>query len=202
MVQLGPNVIQGGVINPFNTLNLVTGTGDATNLAVDNNFWINTGGSISFTIDPNLGNGYAGILVSGFGIMSVEQALQNLAVYKVYSWLQSIDISSIQLILTSANGSFTFSATEQDNGNPFITGEWIRTQFPWSLVSINGSPDSQQITSYEFRYNEGPGFGSTPIDYFRIDDFYVVFPDAMNLVYYSQYKGTNADGTVDKIIIS
>lgn len=201
LIQIGSNIIQGGIINPYNTLNLITGTGDAINLAVDNNIWINTGGSISFTIDPTLGFGYAGIKTTGFGLMSVQQAIQNNGIYKVYSYLQSLDISEIQLILTSATGSFTFSATTQDDSTPFELQSWFKTQYPWNLVSISGSPNSQEITSYEFRYVEGPGFGVTPIDFFRIDDFYLSYPDNMNLVYYSQYKGTNADGTVQKIIL-
>ncbi len=202
LIQIGSNVIQGGLVNPFNTLNLISGTGDAIDLAVDNNVWINVGGSISFTIDPNLGNGYAGIKTSGFGLMSVQQALQNNGIYKVWSYLQSLDISEIELILESSPGNFyTFSATLQDNSTPFTLQTWFKTQFLWNLVGITGSPNSQQITSYEFRYVEGPGFGSTAIPFFRIDDFYLVYPDSMNLVYYSQYKGTDATGTVQKIIL-
>lgn len=205
LVQLGANILQGSIINPFNTLNLVSGTGDAIDLAVDNNFFINTGGSVSFTIDPNLGNGYGGILTSGFGIMTVQQALQQNGVYKVYSWLPTTEISDIRLILTSADGSFTFSATEQDDGTPFvnstINGIWNRTQYTWSLVSISGNPNSQEITSYEFRYYEGASFGASAIPYFRIDDFYLNYPDDMNLVYYTQYKGTNSAGDTNKIIL-
>ena len=201
LIQLGSNIIQGGVINPFNTLNLIMGTGDTTNLAVDNNIWKNTGGSISFTIDPTLGNGYAGIKVSGFGIMSVAQAIKESGIFKVWSYLQSIDLASIDLILTSATGSYRFSATTQDDSLPFIIDEWNRTQYQWSLVSITGSPDASAITEYEFQYIESPTFGILPIDYFRIDDFYLVYPDEMNLVYYSQYKGTDATGTIKKIIL-
>lgn len=205
LMQIGPNIIQGSTINPFNTLNLLSATGDAKDLAVDNNVYINNGGSVSFTIDPNLGFGYGGILTSGFGIMSVQQALQDNGIYKVYSWLPTTEISNIQLILTSATGSYTFQATTQDSGLPFVNstlnGIWNRTQYLWGLVSITGSPNSQEITSYEYRYYEGSGFGSTAIPYFRIDDFYLTFPDNMNLLYYTQYKGTNADGTVKKVIL-
>lgn len=203
LIQLGPNVIQGGIINPFNTLNLVTGTGDATTLAVDNNFFVNGGGSISFTIDPTLGHGYAGILTSGFGIMTVQQALQNSGIYKVWSWLQSTHISNIELILTSSNGgTFTFSATTQDDSLAFVANAWNRTQYPWNLVSISGNPDSQEISSYEIRYIEGTGFGSVAIPFFRINDFYLVFPDSMDLIYYTQIKGTSADGITQKIILT
>lgn len=201
LIQLGPNVIQGGTINPFNSLNLVTGTGDATDLAVDNNFFVNGGGSVSFTIDPNLGNGYAGINVSGFGIMTVQQALQNSGIYKVWSWLQNTEISNIELILTSAGGTFTFSATEQDDSLPFVANAWNRTQYPWNLVSISENPNSQEITSYEFRYVEAAGFGTSPVPFFRINNFYLVYPDSMDLIYYTQYKGTDSTGTVEKIIL-
>lgn len=205
LIQLGSNIIQGGIINPYNTLNLTTGTGDATTLAVDNNVFINTGGSISFTINPLLGHGYAGILTTGFGFMSVQQALQQFGIYKAYSWLPTTDISAIELILTSATGTYTFSATTQDSSLPFVdsnlNGLWNRTAFQWGEVSISGSPNSQEITSYEIRYIEGAGFGSVPIPYFRVDDLYLVYPDNMNLVYYSQYKGTDATGTTQKIIL-
>lgn len=201
LVQLGANVIQGNTINALNSLNLVSATGDATNLAVDNNIFVANGGSISFTIDPTLGNGYAGLLVSGFGLMNVQTAIQNAGIYKFYSFLQSTDISEIQLILSSETGSFTFSASAQQNGQPFVAQQWFKTQYPWNLVNISGTPNSQEITSYEFRYVEGPSFGSVAIPYFRIDDFYLSFPDLMNLVYYSQYKGTSADGLTKKIIL-
>lgn len=205
LIQIGANVMQGGIINPYNTLNLISATGDATTLAIDNNFWIQTGGSISFTIDPTLAHGYAGILTSGFGIMTVQQALQNNGVYKVYSWLPTTAISSIELILTSSSGSYTFSATTNDDGTPFVNstlqGIWNRTQYQWSLVSISGSPNSQEITSYEVRYIEGAGFGSVAIPFFRIDDLYLSFPDNMNLVYYTQYKGTDSTGVTSKIIL-
>lgn len=201
LVQRGANIRQGSTINAFNTLNLLTATGDATSLAVDNNIYVANGGSVSFTIDPNLGNGYAGIQVSGFGIMSVEQAIQNSGIYKVYSYLQTDEIDEIQLILTSSGGSYTFSVTTQQDNSAFEADAWNKMQFQWTLVSIAGSPDSQAITSYEFRWVEGAGFGSVAIPYFRIDDFYLTFPDEMNLIYYTQYKGTDSTGTVNKIIL-
>lgn len=206
LIQLGSNVIQGNIINPFSTLNLISATGDATTLAVDNNIYVNGGGSISFTIDPTIGHGYAGILTSGFGIMSVQQAIMNSGINKVYSWLPTTNISAIELIMTSSTGNYyTFTATMQDSGLPFVNSTlnaiWNRTQFPWSAVSVTGSPNSQEITSYEVRYIEGSSFGSVAIPLFRINDLYTSFPDNMNLVYYTQYKGTSADGTTKKIIL-
>lgn len=201
LIQSGSNIKQASIINPFNTINLVSTTGDATNLAVDNNVWINTGGSLSFTIDPTKGFGYAGIKVSGFGIMNVQEALLNNGVYGVYSYLKSSAISKIELIMTSASGSYTFSATTQSSALPFAINTWNQTNHPWTLVSISGSPDSQNITSYEFRYTEGVGFGAVAIPYFRIDDFFLQFPDDMNLIYYSQYKGTDSTGATKKIML-
>lgn len=206
LIQLGSNVIQGSIINPYTSLNLLSATGDATTLAVDNNVFINGGGSVSFTIDPTLGHGYAGLLTSGFGIMSVQQAIQASGINKVYSWLPTTNISAIELIMTSSTGNFyTFTATMQDSGLPFVNSTlnsvWNKTQFPWGTVSITGSPNSQEITSYEVRYIEGTSFGSVAIPLFRIDDLFVSFPDNMNLVYYSQYKGTSADGLTKKIIL-
>lgn len=205
LIQIGSNIIQGNVVNAFNNLNLLSTTGDATTPAVDNNVFVNGGGSVSFTINPLLGHGYGGIKISGFGIMSVQTALQNAAINKVYSWLPTTAISHIDLIMTSATGTYTFTATAQDSGMPFIQSTlnsvWNRTQYPWSSVSISGTPNSQEITSYEFRYYEGAGFGSVAIPFFRIDDYYLSYPDSMNLIYYSQYKGTDSTGTTQKIIL-
>lgn len=201
LIQSGLNIKQASIVNPFNSTNLVSATGDTTNLAVDNNIFINTGGSLSFTIDPTKGFGYAGIKVSGFGMMDVSQALQNNGVYGVYSYLKSINISEIDLIMTSATGSYTFSATTQASTLPFTLNAWNQTNYPWTLSLITGSPDSHNITSYEFRYKEGVGFGGVAIPYFRIDDFFLQFPDDMNLIYYSQYKGTDATGAIKKIML-
>jgi hypothetical protein len=201
LLQLGLNMLPGSIVNAFNTINLVSGTGDATELAVDTNFYANGGASVSFTIDPTLGNGYAGILVSGFGIMNVQTALRALGIYQVLSWLQTTEISNIQLVMYSENGSFTFNATTKPDGTAFTTDSFIPTQYPWKDVVISGNPDSQAITSYEFKYYEGASFGSSAIPYFRINDFSLSFPDVMNLVYYSQYKGTSADGLTKKIIL-
>ena len=202
LIQSGLNIHQGSIINAFNTINLVSLTGDATTLAVDNNVFKYTGGSLSFTIDPTRGFGYAGIKVSGFGLMNVQQALQHNGVYGVHSYLQSTNISLIELIMTSANGSYVFFANAQNTTIPFEIDEWNQTDYPWKLTSINGSPDSTSITSYEFRYIEGAGFGSVAIPFFRIDDFFLQFPDEMNLIYYSQYKGTSADGLTKKIMLT
>jgi hypothetical protein len=201
LIQSGVNIHQGSIINAFNNTNLVSTTGDATTLVVDNNVFINVGGSLSFTIDPTKGHGYAGIKVSGFGIMNVQQALQNNGVYGVYSYLPTTNISLIELILTSANGSYTFFATTQNDTLPFEIDEWNQTNYPWKLASITGSPDSTEITSYEVRYIEGAGFGAVAIPYFRIDDFFLQFPDEMDLIYYSQYKGTDSTGVTPKIFL-
>jgi len=202
LIQNGANVIQGSVINPYTTTNLTTTTGDATSLAIDNNVFVNTGGSLSFTIDPTLGFGYAGIKTTGFGIMSFQQILQQGGLFKCYHYLQSLDISSIEFILTSSAGNYyTFNVTDQDDGTPFDLQTWFKTAFDFNNAVITGSPDVTQITSYEVRYNEGAGFGVVPISYFRIDDLYSTYPDAMNLVYYSQYKGTDSTGTTPKIIL-
>lgn len=202
LIQSGVNIHQGSILNAFNTINLVSTTGDATTLAVDNNVFINTGGSLSFTIDPTKGFGYAGIKVSGFGLMNAQQALQNNGVYGVYSYLPSTNISLIELIMTSANGSYVFYANTQNTTLPFEIDAWNQTDYPWKLASINGSPNSQEITSYEFRYIEGAGFGAVAIPYFRIDDFFLQFPDEMDLIYYSQYKGTDSTGVTKKIMLT
>jgi hypothetical protein len=202
LVQRGTNMIQGNMINPFNSTNLLSATGDTTTLAVDNNVFQSVGGSVSFTIDPTQGFGYAGILTSGFGSMSVEQVTRQNNVYKVWSCLQSTAISSIQLILTSSPGNYCiFTATTADDNTPFELQTWFKTQYSWDLVSIAGSPNFNQITSYEVRYNEGTGFGNVAIPYFRINNLYSCFPDSMNLVYYSQYKGTDVTGASPKIIL-
>jgi hypothetical protein len=202
LVQTGANILTGSIVNPYNTSNLTTGTGDTTNLAVDNNVYINGGGSLSFTIDPTLGHGYAGIKTTGFGLMSVQQALKQNGIYKVYSYLPTTAISNVELILTSSPGNtYTFTATTNDDGTVFVNSIWNRQQFQWGLVSIAGSPNSQQITSYEIRYTEGGTFGAVAIPYFRIDNLYLVYPDNMNLIYYSQFKGTDTTGTINKIVL-
>ena len=205
LIQIGSNIIQGSIINPYNTTLLTTAVGDATNLAVDNNVYYSNGGSLSFTINPTLGYGYGGILTTGFGIMNVQTALLQNGLYNLQTWLPTTNISAINLILTSSTGNYyTFTATAQNNGTPFVNSTlnnlWNTTQYQWSLVGITGSPNSQAITSYQVNFVEGPSFGSTSIPYFRINNFTLIYPDNMNLIYYSQFKGTDSTGTINKFV--
>ena len=206
LIQLGSNILQGGIVNPYNTTALTTAVGDATTLAVDNNVYTNGGGSLSFTINPALGYGYGGILTTGFGVMNVQYALQNNGLYSISSWLPTTNISAINLILTSSVGNYyTFTATAQNNGTPFVNSTlnnlWNTTSYQWSLVGITGSPNSQQITSYQVNFVEGASFGGSAIPFFRIDNFVLNYPDNMNLIYYTQFKGTDSTGVTNKFYL-
>lgn len=203
LIQLGRNLRQGAVINPFNSLNLVTLSGDAIDGAVDNNQFVFGGGSVSFTIDPTLGHGKASVGVSGFGIMDFSQYHLNQAVFQVQSYLPSTNISSIDLVFgSSPTDYYTFTATAQPSSAAFSLDNWNPTQYIFQNPTMTGSPNDQQINFYRFDYYENGSFGSTPIPYFRINDFNVFFPDDMNLVYYSQYKGTDSAGTSQKIMLT
>lgn len=202
LIQMGRNLRQGNIINPFSTTNLVTATNDATSLAVDNNQFVAGGGSLSFTIDPTLGHGKGSINVTGFGFMDFSGYHLNQAVFQIQSYLPSVNLSSINLVIgSSPTDYYTFSADTIPSGLPFSVNQWNPTQYTFQNAVISGSPNDKEINFYRFDYVEDGSFGSVAIPFFRIDDFAAFFPDDMDLIFYSQYKGTDSTGTTNKIIL-
>jgi hypothetical protein len=123
---------------------------------------------------------------------------------KLDAYLPSINLNSINLVLTSSVGNYyTFTCTTTDSGNAFTLNAWNRLHWSFDPALLppvlTGSPVDQTITSVRIDFVENGSFGAGTISGFRIDNMYSVFPDQMTLIYNTKYKGTDTTGATQKI---
>lgn len=196
LLMYGRNRNLGQTYQTFDYLTGITGINDAQNLAIDPNIYEEGNGSLSFNINPALGHGMASIVFSGNWDFS--KVLDDSGLFKFYVWLASTAISSINLrLITDSTDYYALSATTFDDSTAFSTGLDVfkRVQEGFSAPTVVGSPNIKNITSIQIDLVEGAGFGASTITDFRLDNLYTIFPDLMDLIYLTSYKGTNKNGT-------
>lgn len=198
LVMYGSNKNKGTPIQTFDNITGISGINDAQNLAIDNNIYEEGNGSLSFTINPTLGHGMASIVFSLAGSgWDFSKVLDDNGLFKFYVWLASTSISAINLrLITDALNYYTLSATAFDTGAAFTTGldAFNRVAESFTSPTVVGSPDIKNITSIQIDLVEGSGFGASAIPDFRLDNLYTIFPDLMDLIYLTSYKGTDKSG--------
>ncbi len=194
LLMYGNNLNKGQTYQTFDSLTGITGSNDAQNLAIDTNIVKEGQGSLSFNINPSLGHGLASITWTGNWDFSKE--LNNSGVFKLWAWLASTNLSAINLRLsTDSTNYYVLTTSTFDDSTAFSTGldAWHRLQFGFTGATVVGSPNIKNITSIRIDLVES-GFGVSTVTSFRIDDFYSVFPDIMDLIYLTSYKGTDKNG--------
>lgn len=204
LMLFGRNLNQGQTLNTFDSISnpATIVSNDAENPRIDNNIYKEGSGSLAFDIDPSLtGSGMATVkFTTNFDFTKV---LQNSGLFKLWVWLASTNISEIILTLyTDASDYYILTASAFDDASAFSTGldTWKKVQFSFTGSSVVGSPAISNITSMQIDFVLGAGFTIT--DGFRIDDLYTVFPDLMDLVYLTSYKGTDTTGATSKIFLT
>ena len=196
LIMYGRNRNMGTPIQTFDSITGITGSNDAQNLAIDTNILKEGNGSLSFSINPSLGNGMASISFNGNWDFS--KAFDNEGLFKLYIWLASTAISAVNLRLSTDSTNYLALTTSTfDDSSAFTTGleAWKRVQLGFDGATTVNSPNIKNITNIRIDLVEGAGFGGTTITDFRIDNLYTIFPDLMDLIYLTSYKGTTTGGT-------
>lgn len=206
LILFGKNLNQGSTLNTFDSLSnpAEVGLNDADNLSIDVNIKKEGSGSLKFDIDPNIGaTGKASIyFTTNFDFTTL---FNSNGFFKLWVWLSSTAISSISINLyTDASNFYTLSTTTFDDSSAFSTGldAWGRIQLGFENAVVTGSPAIGNITAMQIDFNLSGSFGSVEVESFRIDDLYTVFPDLMNFVYLTSYKGTDTTGATQKIFLT
>lgn len=206
LLMKGNNLHQGSTISTFDSIinNGYVGQNDADNLVIDTNIFTEGSGSLSFDIDPTLG---------GTGIASIywpvnndfTTVLQKNGNFNLDVWLPSANLTEINLVLlTDANNYYTLSATAFSDGTAFSTGlnAWKTVQFSFVGDAVVGSPAINNITAMRVDFVLNGSFGAVEIPDFRIDNLYTQFPDYMDFIYLTSYKGTDTTGVTKKIFLT
>lgn len=203
LVLKAKNIIQGSTLITFDQLTTgIVGQGDAIDLAIDNNVYVEGNGSLAFEINPVLGTGRGSIYIPVN--WNIFQAHNALAYYKFSAYLPTIELASINLVLgSSPTDYYVFTTTTQDGGDAWAVNSWNTLSYAFSEPpTIVGSPNDTLINFARLDFVEGSGFGVSTVSGFRVDDFYNKFPDLLNLVYLSNYKAYADDGATLKFLIT
>ena len=197
LMMVGSNIRQGQTLDSFEEVGDWTDEDDASGLALDTFQKYSGQGSLAFDITNS--SGAATLQVTGLSL-DLEDLFENDGYVKFWTYLTDNNIDDISIkLMTDDSNYYTIVEDDQDNGNAFTEDEWIKIGFPLNNAVSTGTPDSSNITKIRIEYDLGSGFTSATD--FRVDQLFTVFPDDMDLVYYSAYKGTDTTGVTSKILL-
>lgn len=194
IMMLGSNLRKGFTIDSMEYSDDWAVTGSASGIETDTFQKYDGSGSIKFDIASSA-NG--GIERDDFDL-DLEDLFENHGRIKFWNYMTDDNIDDITLTLkTDDSNYYTILATTQDNGDAFAEDEWTKIGFVLDDAVAVGTPDSSNITEIKIDYDPGTGFTSAAD--FRVDLMFSIFPDEMDLLYYSRYKGTDITGVTSKV---
>lgn len=199
MILKGRNTKSSVLINPFNSLVGLSFSPSISNAEVDSNVYRENGASVKFDVDGS--ESTSSITINGS--WDVRQFINGNGAYRWYvDFPIGVDtgiFSSVGVELHSANGYYSMVTTKQYDGSDWNEGTWSKLSFALQSAIASGSPDASNITSIVLKFNHAGGF--SPVQNMRVNTFFLVQPDLMEMIYYSAIKGTDSTGTVDRIIL-
>lgn len=197
----GQLLLWGENITPIQTLetfdvNLWTASGDASAAATDTTVFYEGNASERFTLGYSTGTG---TLTSPAMSLSLQQLFQKFGNLNLYAYFPSTAVTSVALkLLTDTGNYWTITQTAQASGAPWTLNQWNKLTFPTSSAVQTGTPSASNITQIQIVFTIPNTFGT--VQNFRVDDLYMVFPDLLDLIYLSNYKGTSQTGSKISIL--
>lgn len=196
LVVLGHNIRQGATLDTMDALNGWVVGGDAHNLRLDTYKKYRGQASLEFDITYSTGTAYIEKPIS----TTLKDLFLNDGFIKFWTYLTDTNLDDIAIkLFTTATDYYTVTATEADDGTDFALDEFIKIGWNVDNAVASGTPDPNVITKIRIDYDLPADFGAATS--FRANYLFDTFPDAMNLGFYSSYKGTDSSGTTNKIIL-
>lgn len=195
----GRNLRGSTVINSLDTPTGLTGSASIGTMTADSNVKYQGSASVKFDISA----AETASTVTQTGNWDIRDLMSNYSAYRLY-----VDFpvgttgyfSNVELRFTSSTGNYySILATLQADGTAWIDTGWSFLSFPLSSATTVGSPDASAIKTIDIIFNHSGTF--VPVSNMRIDYFYNINPDLLTCVHYTMYKGTDATGTTNKIIL-
>ena len=189
LMLLGLNIFGGTTLDPMDTV-LWTPDMDASDIEFD--YFNKKQGSASqrFTITENLGEAIVGRSDIHWDFTSLHEREGFL---RIYAYTPSNDFANIQARYgSSPSDYFTITITTDANGDELKENDWNLLSFATKEKVATGNPNQQDINFFEIIYNLNPGYGTVANN--RLDYLYTAYPDEMELVFYTNKKGVNANG--------
>jgi len=190
IVLWGDNAKGGLTLETFDAIGDWVVGGDASSLALDTNIVYEGGDSFMFDISNS--TGVASIVNDGIS-WNLKDLFENSGMIKFWQRMTSILIDDITLYLyTDDSNYYTITVSELDNGNAWTANAWEKVGFSMDDAVAVGTPDKEDITKVRIEYDLGSTFVSATD--FRIDQMFTSYPDEVDVLYYSSYKGTTSAG--------
>lgn len=194
LVVVGNNGLQGRTIITMDSITDVTVDDDASGLAVNILTPHEGTGAIQFDITNS--TGAASIVFSNLNL-DLNELFERSGFLKLWAFMTDNEIDSVAIKLQSSVGNYyTITTTTADDGTTFTQDEWQKIGFHTEDAVATGTPVLTAITEVTLTFDLGVGF-TTAAD-FKIDQLFTAFPEQMDLVMYTNIKGTAADGTTEK----
>lgn len=193
LVVVGYNGITGQTLLSMDSLTNVAASGSASGLALNIITRYEGTGSIQFDIDSA---GVANIVFSNVNF-DMEELFERSGFLKFFTKMTDSRMDSIALQLRSSVGNhYTLTTTTADDGTAFIANEWQKIGFQTEDAVPTGTPDLKSITQVTISFD--PNAAMTSAADFLIDQLFTSFPEQMDLVMYTNIKGTDTTGLTEK----
>lgn len=194
VMMLGSNIAKGSTLDALDDATEWVVTGDASNLEQET--FQTYDGNTALRFDITNSTGVAGIERDDFSL-DLEELFQKHGRIKFWNYMTDNDIDDVTIYLkTDDSNYYTITEDDQDDGTAFAQDEWTKIGFSVDDAVSVGTPDSTGITEIRLEYDLGAGFTSAAD--FRVDKLFTSFPDKMDLIYYSRYKGTDTTGVTSR----
>lgn len=186
----GTNIQQGATLESFDTT-LWTASGDVSGIALDTNIKVQGAASQRFTFTQNTLEAVVGRDDYQFDFTSLHN---NYGALRCYHFMSSVDFDDITLRYgTDSSNYYEITITANADGSAWELNDWNLLGFDTRNKVITGSPDESDITFIEFVFDMEVGFGT--VQNYRIDWLYTVYPDELDLLFYTNVKGETSTGT-------
>lgn len=192
LVMVGYNGYQGSTLITMDALTSPTATAsdDASGLAVDTITKVEGTGSLAFDITDSAGT--ATITFTGL-TLDLEDLFDKHGFLKMHCYMTDADIDDVTIKLQSSSGNlYTIVATLNDDGVDFVADEWQKIAWHTDEKVPTGTPDLSAITTVVLEFGLGSTFTSATD--FRIDNLFSAYAEKMDLVHYTNTKGTSSAG--------
>lgn len=198
LVMLGVNERHGGLLEAFDAIGNWTDEDDASGLALDQNQKYEGSGSLSFDITNSAG--FARLNNDNIE-WNLEDLFDNNGYIKLYTYMTSALVDDITIYVKTDDSNYAYiTATTDDTGSAFVADSWKKIGFATDDAIVVGSPDYSDINEATIEFDLASGFTSAAD--FRVDYIFTAYPDKMDLIYRSKYKGIDTTGTTYKVDLS
>lgn len=192
IMALGNNIKKGSLIDDLDTVSTWTASGDASSLAQD--LLEKKVGDGSLKFDVTYSTGLATLTKTGLSL-DLKTVFENHGFIKLWTWMTNINVDSVVLKLFVDDSNYwTITEDDYDDGTAFAANAWKKVGFPLDDAVETGTPEiDETITKIQIQFTLQADFGSA-VD-FRVDHMFTTIPDKLDLVYKTNYKGSNASGS-------